>query len=159
VENWDHLVGVHLPFEKELTELSDNCVLMTDTSKVQVSKPVKKTIEWMSWNQSYGFLANEFLDGLINFMPSIFECQSVDDVDYRIRAGLIKTFDRFVPSRMLTIRNGKMVTKNNMSEKQKKIYKRMRKIWNRFQTRECWNHFVKASRELRREVCKVRGHT
>jgi len=117
VENWDHLVGVHLPVEKELTELSDNCVLMTDTSKVQVSKPVKKTIEWMSWNQSYGFLANEFLDGLINFMPSIFECQSADDVDYRIRAGLIKTFDRFVPSRMLTIRNGKMVTKNNMSEK------------------------------------------
>jgi len=145
----------NLKVENNFCDLSDHCVVnISVTTSTNKTNQTKKRVEWMNWKGFDGILANNYFGELINSTPSIFECHSVDEVDYRIRAGLVKTFDKFVPSRWITVRQGEVCSPKITRLKNRK--NRLRKVWNKNKTLFNWENFVTASKQLRKEVRWVR---
>jgi len=97
---------------KEFCELSDHCVIKMDCFRFDPIIREKKVITITNWKFDLE-LARNFLDMELKALP-ILSSNNVDDIDYWIRACLIRTSLKFVKVRKLTSRNS-----NEIAERKK----------------------------------------
>jgi len=142
----------NLKVEKEFNSFSDHCILIIAEQSFTHQKRKKKLIEYLDWRRFDKTVANEYLAR--NLVPSMFIGKPTEEVDYWIRAKVKETYNKFVPSKQLVIRDCDVVSPEII--RLKNFKKRKRKIWNNNQTLENWNEFLRACKQLRKEARRVK---
>jgi len=140
---------------KDFSSSSDHCMLRITVGRDGMGV-LKRQVVVNSWKKFDELKANAELSSILSKKPSIFGSDSPEEIDYQIRASVRDVYNMFVKSSSLVFREFDVYSPKIQNLKNKK--KRMRKIWTRYQTKERWELFIKASKELQTEVKKVKRH-
>jgi len=138
---------------KEFCELSDHCVVKTHCFNFDHIIREKKLITITNWNFDLTSAKN-FLKSELEALP-ILSSANVDDVDYWIRACLVKTSVKFVKTRQLVSRNSNEIVSPQII-KLRNWKLRLRKKWLKEKTAVNYVNWIRSCRILRKEVRKVR---
>jgi len=138
---------------KEYSDLSDHYVITLETYDFKKSKEKNCYINASNWNFN-NVEANNYLHRMLGDLPDLTNLSS-SEIDYGIRAGLTKTYCKFVKTRRLKIRNSNEVTSVKIT-RLKNRRDRFKKCWSRNKTAENYVRLVRACRSLNTEVRRVR---
>lgn len=115
---------------------------------------VRKEIEFVNWKFDE-VRANEFLQSSLLSKPLMFE--KVVETNYQIMASMLETLNKFVKRRTLIIRNSDQVTLP-LIQKLKNKKNRLQKVWSKNRNALNWVNFIRASREMKKEVKRVKNN-
>jgi len=139
---------------KEHTTLSDHYIIKLTCRNFKVEVLRHKTyIEVTNWKFDRTIAAN-FLEKSLQTLPKLTK-ESVKEFDYGIRASLTKTLIKFARSRKLTVHRQNEVTSVKIVRLKNRRDK-LRKKWGKEKTALNYVELVRATRDLRREVRRVR---
>jgi len=136
----------------EFNDLSDHAVIKLECLNFENVIRCKKKFTLRNWDFDAGS-ATIRLEELLSTSPIMFS--SISELDYRIRASLITIMQEFVKRRDLTIRSQNDVT-YPIINKLKNRRDRLRKKWSKSKLAIDYVNFIRASRQLRNEVRKVK---
>jgi len=142
-----------LNLSKEFTHLSDHFIIKMN---ILTFLPIVRNKTWVTlknWqfdiDKAIGFLSPLLESSLIMSL------ENVNEIDYRIRACLIRTQKHFVLSRKTCLNNPSQVTSIKIV-KIKNWRNKLRKRWLNDRSAINWVNLVRASRLLKKEVARVR---
>lgn len=145
---------IKLKVDREFNAMSDHCVVKTCLPKFKSVDKIRKEIEFVDCNFDVA-KANEFLKQSLQSKPIMFE--KVEESNYQIMASLQDTLSKFVRRRTLVIRNADQVI-SPLIQKLKNRKNRLQKVWLKERNAISWVNFIRSSRELKKEVRKVRNN-
>lgn len=137
---------------KEFSDLSDHFLIRVDIASYAKPEGNKQIRELINWNFDKE-LAKSYLKDWFE-SKSIMSCNSVYQLDYWIRAGLISAFRKFVKIRRITVRSNEVISDKIIRLRNKK--NKLKKKW--FADKNALNYvnMVRAARMLRKEVRRQR---
>jgi len=138
---------------KEFTHLSDHYLIGME---IFTYSPIVRKKQWITirnWQFNYQE-ANLFLKSLLE-SSLIMSIDDVNEIDYRIRACLLRTQRKFVKTRKICLKNPCEVTSIKIV-KIRNWRNSLRKKWLKDKTALNWVNLIRASRTLKKEVNRVR---
>jgi len=125
-------------------------LVITNSNKIKIEKEFK----FINWKFDE-FEANEFLQMSLVAKPIKFE--NVVESNYQIMASVLGTLSKFVKRRTLIIRNSDQVT-SPLIQRLKNRKNRLQKIWSKDRCSINWVNFIRSSRDMKREVRRVKNN-
>jgi len=140
----------HVKIKKQFCDMSDHFVLFLEGRSYGPKIKVKTYREFVDWKFDQD-RARDYLIGELQSKPIMSSRTSVYNLDYWIRACLIRTMVKFVRSRKITVRCPNEIVSPKIV-KIKNWRNSLRKKWLKEKSAQNYVNMVRACRILRREV-------